>query len=266
MKQFNNLGCLSPVWKGTFLPTPPTPAMLFFSCWAPAERPATCRVSCFSTLILPVFFQLWYSAKHAPANDPTDDWCPTTLVCNLKSWIKPSGIFEEILCFFLRLYFGFYKDESTSLATKCFFNWHTAPCLLNDWFDYKLLRLCGLFFISFIAGMNTGTGKQLSRKSFSLGMFSTKCHRTLSDDTRRYSDETKWCEQSYFKAATHQSKLQLPEKPSPPLTLSLPSFSTSSTCSFTALNFTKHSCEADLTCNYRAASVYLLQTPWTSGH
>lgn len=125
---------------------------------------------------------------------------------------------------------------------------------------------CVLFFISFIAGMNTGTGKQLSRKSFSLGMFSTKCHHTLSDDTRCYSDETKWCEQSYFKAATHQSKLQLPKKPSPPLALSLPSFSTSSTGSFTALNFTKHSCEADLTCNYGSASVYLLQTPWISGH
>lgn len=71
------------------------------------------------------------------------------------------------------------------------FNWHVATCLLSDWFDYKLLRLCDLFFISFIAGMNTGTGKQLSRKSFSLGMFSTKCRHTLSDDTRCYSGETK---------------------------------------------------------------------------
>lgn len=156
--------------------------------------------------------------------------------------------------------------DPLSLQANVSFNWHVDPCLLNDWFDYKLLRLCDLFFISFIAGMNTGTGKQLSRKSFSLGMFSTKCHHTLSDDTRCYSDETKWCEQSCFKAATHYSMLQLPKKPSPPLTLYLPSFSTSSTASFTALNFTKHSCEANLTCNYRSVSVYLLQTPWTSGH
>lgn len=98
-----------------------------------------------------------------------------------------------------------------------------GPCLLSHWSDYKLLRLCDVFFILFIAGMNTGTGKQLSRKSFSPGMFSTKCHHTLSGDTCCYPDGTKRGERSFLKAAAHQPRLQLPEKPSPPLTPSLPS-------------------------------------------
>lgn len=103
MKQSNNLVSLSPVWN-----IPPHPfhsSNNFAAFWALDESPKTCQDFCFSTLILPVFFWLWYSANDPP-NDPTKDWHLTTLRYNFKLERNPLNFMKKLsLNFFFVLYF-----------------------------------------------------------------------------------------------------------------------------------------------------------------
>lgn len=111
--------CLSALC-GTFLPTPSTLVMVFAAFWALEESLKTCQVLCLSTLILPVFFWLWYSAKCAPPNDPTNDWHSIKLDYNFKLEETLWALWRNYLSIFSLCCNFFYDGGSTLLASKCF--------------------------------------------------------------------------------------------------------------------------------------------------